>query len=82
LFNTIGRKEDLNILDYLPCLEIYLGSPGYSGGRDQEDHGWKPAGTDGSPDPILKKLITKKRAGGVSQGGGPEFKLQYQQKEK
>jgi hypothetical protein len=28
-------------------------------------------------DPISKKPITKKRAGGVAQGVGPEFKPQY-----
>jgi hypothetical protein len=34
-------------------------NPSYSGGRDQEDHGSKPAQTNSSQDPILKKLITK-----------------------
>jgi hypothetical protein len=35
-------------------------------------------------DPISKKYITKKkkRAGGVAQGIGPEFKLQYHKKKK
>jgi hypothetical protein len=31
----------------------------------------------GKQDPILKKPNTKKRAGGVAQGIGPEFKPQY-----
>jgi hypothetical protein len=37
-------------------------SPSYSGGRDQEDPGLKPAWANSSWDPILKKkkLITKK----------------------
>jgi hypothetical protein len=36
----------------------------------------KPARAKSSRDPILKKNI-KKRAGGVAQGMGPEFKSQY-----
>jgi hypothetical protein len=51
-------------------------NPSYSGGRDQEDHGWKPTQANSSRDPISKKIITK-RTGGVAQGIGPEFKLQY-----
>jgi hypothetical protein len=35
-------------------------NPSYSGGRDQEDHGLKPAQANSSKDPIMKKLITKK----------------------
>jgi hypothetical protein len=34
--------------------------PSYSGGRDQEDHGSKPAQVHSSQDLILKKPITKK----------------------
>jgi hypothetical protein len=30
-----------------------------------------------SRDPLLKKPFTKKKAGGVAQGEGPEFKPQY-----
>jgi hypothetical protein len=37
-------------------------NPSYSGGRDQFVR------------PCLEKPITKKRAGGVAQGAGPEFK--------
>jgi hypothetical protein len=48
---------------------VHTCNPSYSGGRDQEDHGWKP-------DPISKKPI-KKKAGGIAQGVGPEFKSQY-----
>jgi hypothetical protein len=48
--------------------------PGYSGGRDQEDYGSKLARANSSRDPILKIPHTK-RAGGVAQGLGPEFKL-------
>jgi hypothetical protein len=48
-------------------------NPSYSGGRDQEDHGSKPAQANSSHDPILKNP-SQKRAGGVAQGEGPEFK--------
>jgi hypothetical protein len=57
-------------------------NPSYSGGRDQEDHGLKPAGANSLRDPILKKTLSQKRAGGVAQGAGPEFKLQYCRKRK
>jgi hypothetical protein len=35
-------------------------NPSYSGGRNQEDHGSKPAQANSSCDPISKKSITKK----------------------
>jgi hypothetical protein len=50
-------------------------NPTYSGGRDHEDHGSKPARTNSSWDVILKMLKTE-RASGVAQGVGPEFKPQ------
>jgi hypothetical protein len=53
----------------------HAGDPSYSGGRDQEDHGSKPAQD-------LEKTHHKKRAGGVAQGEGPEFKSQYHKKKK
>jgi hypothetical protein len=61
-------------------------NPSYLGGRDQEDHGLKQARANSSQDPILKIPITKipitKRVGGMAQGEGPEFKLQYCKKKK
>jgi hypothetical protein len=57
-------------------------NPSYSGGRDQEDCSLKSARTKGSRDPILKKPLTKKEAGGVAQCVGPEFKPQYHKKKK
>jgi hypothetical protein len=51
-------------------------NPSYSGGRDQEDRGSKPAGANSLQDPISKISITK-RAGRVAQGESPEFKPQY-----
>jgi hypothetical protein len=49
-------------------------NPSYLGGRDQEDRGLKPALANSSQNPILKKNPSQKRAGGVAQGVGPEFK--------
>jgi hypothetical protein len=56
-------------------------NPSYSGGRDQEDCSLKPDWANSSSDLILKNPFTK-RAGGVAQGVGPEFKLQHQKKKK
>jgi hypothetical protein len=50
-------------------------NPSYSGGRYQEDCGSKPLGK-ARPD-LKKKAPITKRAGGVAQGEGPEFKPQY-----
>jgi hypothetical protein len=49
-------------------------------GRDQEDHGLKLAWANSSMRPYLEKNPPPKRAGGVTQGVDPEFKLQYCQK--
>jgi hypothetical protein len=48
------------------ALVAHACNPSYSGGRDQEDHGSKPAPANSSQNPILKKPITK-RAGGMAQ---------------
>jgi hypothetical protein len=34
-------------------------NPSYSGGKDQEDHSWKPALANSSRDLILKKTFRK-----------------------
>jgi hypothetical protein len=39
-------------------LVAHAYNPSYSGGRDQEDHGQKPAQADSFRDPISKKPIT------------------------
>jgi hypothetical protein len=55
----------------------------FSGGRDQKDRGSKPTWANSSArDPISKKNPSQKRAGGVTQGGGSEFKLQLLEKKK
>jgi hypothetical protein len=63
-------------------------NPGYSGGRDQEDYHSKSYQANSSRDHILEKtkhthkkpITKKKRAGGVTQDIGAEFKLQYHKK--
>jgi hypothetical protein len=42
--------------------------------------GSRPTGANSSGDPISKKLKSQKRAGGVVQDVGPEFKPQYHKK--
>jgi hypothetical protein len=42
------------------ALVVHTSNPSYSGGKDQEDHGLKPAGANSLRDPIWKKSITKK----------------------
>jgi hypothetical protein len=55
----------------------HICNPSYSGGRDQEDQGLKPAQANSSARPYFKKNPSQKRAGEVAQGEGPEFKPQY-----
>jgi hypothetical protein len=54
-------------------------NPNYSGGRDEEDLSSKPTQANSLRVPILK-ITNTKRAGGVAQGVGPEFKPWYQKK--
>jgi hypothetical protein len=42
-------------------------NPSYLGGRDQEDHGLRPAQENSSQDHISKIPNRKKRAGGMAQ---------------
>jgi hypothetical protein len=66
-------------------LVAHICNPSYSEGRDREDRGSKPAQTNSSRAPILKKKKKthhKKRGCGVAQGIGPEFKPQYCNKKK
>jgi hypothetical protein len=56
-------------------------NPSYSGGKDQEDNGSKPAQAKSLQDPISKNP-SKNRASGVAQGEGPEFKPQYHHQKK
>jgi hypothetical protein len=52
-------------------------NPSYSGGRDQDDSGLKPAWANSSARPYLEKTPSQERAGGVTQGIDPDFKSQY-----
>jgi hypothetical protein len=62
-------------------LVAHACDPSYSGGSDQEDHLSKPDWANSSQDPISKNP-SQKRAGGVAQGVGPEFKPQYFKRKK
>jgi hypothetical protein len=72
----------------IPCAEerwswalvTHACKPSYSGGRNQEDGSSKPVQANSLRDAISKIAISK-RAGGVAQGEGPEFKPQYRKKE-
>jgi hypothetical protein len=46
--------------DESQALVAHACNPNYSGGRDQEDRSSKPAKTNTSGDPILKKIFHKK----------------------
>jgi hypothetical protein len=57
-------------------------NPSYSGGRNQEDCSSKTAWANSFARLFVKKTHHQKRAGEVTQGVGPEFKLQYRKKKK
>jgi hypothetical protein len=57
----IGVDIQKEIVSRAPVSHTY--NPSYSGGRDQEDHGSKPACANSLRDPISKNTLTKK--GGV-----------------
>jgi hypothetical protein len=59
-------------------------NPSYSGGRDQEDRGSKPAWANSSPDPISKNPSQKKAgvtAQGVALSSNPSTKKKKERKE-
>jgi hypothetical protein len=57
-------------------------NPSFSGGRDQEDHGWKPAQANSPRAPTSKKTHHRKRDCGVDQVVGTDFKPQYHKKKR
>jgi hypothetical protein len=63
------------------ALVAHAWNPSYSIGRDQGDHGSKPAQANSLGDPISKKTITKNSWWSGS-GVGLEFKPQYCKKKK
>jgi hypothetical protein len=60
---------------------VHTCNPTYLEGRDQEDRGSKSAPANSSRDPT-SKTPSQKRAGGMVQGVGPQFKPQYCKKKK
>jgi hypothetical protein len=69
------EKDRLGLEAFLAMyLSRQLRNSVSSGGRDQEDHGSKLAWANSFRDSILKKNSSQKRAGGLAQGVGPEFK--------
>jgi hypothetical protein len=56
-------------------------NPSYSGGRGQEDCGSKPVLANSLSDLCQKKKKSQKRAGGMAQDLGLEFKPQYHKKQ-
>jgi hypothetical protein len=71
-YDCIKRTES-----WVPIAHTY--NPSYSGGTDQEEWGLRPDWANNSWHPISKKPIIKK-AGGVVQGVGHEFKSQSDKK--
>jgi hypothetical protein len=55
-------------------LVAHACNPSYSGCRDQEDHGLKPARKNSSVRPYVEN--TSQERAGVAQGVGPEYKPQ------
>jgi hypothetical protein len=70
-------SQTRNFRTFSWVLVAHTCNPSCSGGRDQENCSSKPARTNSSWDPILKKKKSQKRAGGVAWGIGPEFKPQH-----
>jgi hypothetical protein len=62
------------------ALVAHTSNSSYSGDRDQENHGLKPAWAVWETQ--SQKYLTQKRAGGVAQSVGPELKSQYRKKKK
>jgi hypothetical protein len=75
---SVVRLKSLTKFFWVPVAHTCNCS--YSGGRDQEDCGSKPAQANSLRDPISKKKPSQKRAGGVTKGVGTELKSQYQKK--
>jgi hypothetical protein len=64
---TPSDECSIKILRLSRALVAHTCNPSYSGGRNQEDQGSKPAGANSVRDPFLKKNTLQKRASGVSQ---------------
>jgi hypothetical protein len=62
------------------ALEAHTCNPSYLGGRDQEDRRSQPVQI--VHETLSQKNPSQKRAGGVAQSVGHEFKPQYRKKKK
>jgi hypothetical protein len=60
--SALKKKKEREIYSW--ALVAHTCNPSYSGGRDQEDHNLKPAQTNTSQDPILKKTSQKRARSG------------------
>jgi hypothetical protein len=58
-----GKARHENFMSLARCC-----NPSYSGGRGQEDRGWKPTRVNSKT--LLRQKPSQKRAGGVAQGEG------------
>jgi hypothetical protein len=63
-----------------PAQVAHACNPSYSGGRDKEDCGPRPAQIVHKT--LSQKNPSQKMAGGVAQGVGPEFRPQYHKRKK
>jgi hypothetical protein len=72
--NPYTGREKKKDMRFFRALVAHTCNPSYSGVRDEENEGSKPAQANSSRDPILKNPVTKNWAGGVAQSEGPEFK--------
>jgi hypothetical protein len=61
-------------------LVAHACNPSDSEGRDLENHSSKPTQANSSEIDPISKNPSQKRAEGVAQGEGPEFKPQYHKK--
>jgi hypothetical protein len=78
LISILGETYKDIKSSWAPVADIC--NPSYSGDRNQEDRSSKPAWSNSLQDPISKNS-SHKRAGGVAQSKGPEFKPWYQKEE-
>jgi hypothetical protein len=66
-FMIMKEKNKFTYTSWVPMANAC--NPSCLGGKDQEDHGSKPARANSSWDPVLKKLHHKKGRHRVSSGG-------------
>jgi hypothetical protein len=60
MLEKLSYIQTVLILNVSQALAAHTCNPSYSGSRDEEDPGLKPAQPNSSQDPISKKSITEK----------------------